>query len=178
MCLPSSDFIVDIGETSSSDSSSISAEELMCHGSLSTCVSKSGTSQSCAGPVVRTLHYHNPGICRVLFIGHSAKKPSPSPSAVTATFLCRVLSGTRQTSLPSVREKVFGKEGFADALCVEPSLTSTTLGKDDDSGSAPYGPIYMYSIVLCDIPILPLISLSLVRHRIVIVVTSSIHIFH
>jgi hypothetical protein len=33
--------------------------------------------------------------------GHSAKPPSPSPGAVTDAFLCRVLSGTRQTSLPS-----------------------------------------------------------------------------
>jgi hypothetical protein len=35
-------------------------------------------------------------------------------------------------SLPSAREKVLGKEGFADALCVEPSLPSATLGKDFD----------------------------------------------
>jgi hypothetical protein len=33
-------------------------------------------------------------------------------------------------SLPSAREKVLGKEGFADALCAEPSLPSATLGKD------------------------------------------------
>jgi hypothetical protein len=31
--------------------------------------------------------------------------------------------------LPSVREKALGKEGFADALCAEPSLPSVTLGK-------------------------------------------------
>jgi hypothetical protein len=49
--------------------------------------------------------------------------------AVTAAFLCRVLPGTRQTYLPSAREKVLGKEGFADALFVEPSLPSVTLGK-------------------------------------------------
>jgi hypothetical protein len=55
---------------------------------------------------------------------HSAKPPSPSPGAVTVAFLCRVLSGTRQTSLPSAREKALGKEGFADALFVEPSLPS------------------------------------------------------
>jgi hypothetical protein len=60
--------------------------------------------------------------------GHSSKTPSPSPGAVTAAFLCRVLSGTRQTSLPSAREKVLDKEGFADALYVEPSLPSVTLG--------------------------------------------------
>jgi hypothetical protein len=40
-----------------------------------------------------------------------------------------VLLGTRQTSLPSVREKVLDKEGFADALFAEPSLPSVTLGK-------------------------------------------------
>jgi hypothetical protein len=68
-------------------------------------------------------------LCRVLLGRHSAKTPSPSPIAVTAAFLCRVLPGTRQTSLPSVREKVLGKEGFADALFVEPSLPSVTLGK-------------------------------------------------
>jgi hypothetical protein len=46
--------------------------------------------------------------------------------AVTAAFLCRVLPGTRQTSLPSARKKVLGKEGFADALFAEPSLPSVT----------------------------------------------------
>jgi hypothetical protein len=61
--------------------------------------------------------------------GHSAKPPSPSPGAVTAAFLCRVLPGNRQTSLPSAREKVLDKEGFADALFAEPSLPSVTLGK-------------------------------------------------
>jgi hypothetical protein len=63
-------------------------------------------------------------------LGHSAKTPSPSPGAVTAAFLCRVLSGTQQTTLSSAREKVLGKEGFADALCAETSLPSATLGKD------------------------------------------------
>jgi hypothetical protein len=53
-------------------------------------------------------------------LGHSAKTPSPSPGAVTAAFLCRVPPGTRQTFLPSAREKVLGKEGFVDALCAEP----------------------------------------------------------
>jgi hypothetical protein len=61
--------------------------------------------------------------------GHSAKPPSPSPGAVTAAFLCRVLSGTRQRGLPSAREKALGKEGFADALFAELSLPSVTLGK-------------------------------------------------
>jgi hypothetical protein len=50
------------------------------------------------------------------------------PNAVTVAFLCRVPTGTRQTSLPSAREKVLGKEGFTDALCAEPSLPSATLG--------------------------------------------------
>jgi hypothetical protein len=58
--------------------------------------------------------------------GHSAKPPSPSPSAVTAAFLCRVLSGTRQISLPSAREKALGKERFADALFAEPFLPNVT----------------------------------------------------
>jgi hypothetical protein len=40
-----------------------------------------------------------------------------------------VLSDTWQTYLPSAQGKVLGKEGFADALCVEPSLPSATLGK-------------------------------------------------
>jgi hypothetical protein len=31
--------------------------------------------------------------------------------------------------LPSAREKVLGKEGFADVLFAEPSLPSATLGK-------------------------------------------------
>ena len=56
-------------------------------------------------------------------LGHPAKTPSPSPGAVTAAFLYRVLP------LPSAREKVLGKEGFADALFAEPSLPSVTLGK-------------------------------------------------
>jgi hypothetical protein len=62
-------------------------------------------------------------------LGHSAKTPSPSPGVVTAAFLCRVPPDTRQISLPSAREKVLGKEGFADALCVEPSLPSARLDK-------------------------------------------------
>jgi hypothetical protein len=57
-------------------------------------------------------------LCRVLSGRHSAKTPSPSPGAVTAAFF-----------LPSAREKVLGKEGFADALCAKPSLPSATLGK-------------------------------------------------
>jgi hypothetical protein len=68
-------------------------------------------------------------LCRVLSGRHSAKTPSLSPDAVTAAFLCRVPKGTRQTFLPSAREKVLDKEGFVDALCTEPSLPSATLGK-------------------------------------------------
>jgi hypothetical protein len=67
--------------------------------------------------------------------GHSAKPPSPSPGAVTAAFLCRVLSGTRQTSLPSAREKALGKEGFADALFAEPSLPSVFEASPSASGT-------------------------------------------
>jgi hypothetical protein len=63
-------------------------------------------------------------------LGHSAKTLSPSPVAVTATFLCRLLSGTWQRTLPSAREKVLSKDGFVDALYVEPSLPSATLGKE------------------------------------------------
>jgi hypothetical protein len=40
-----------------------------------------------------------------------------------------VLPDTRQRNLPSAREKVLGKEVFADALFAEPSLPSVTLGK-------------------------------------------------
>jgi hypothetical protein len=47
--------------------------------------------------------------------GHSAKPPSPSTGAVTVAFIWR--------------EKVLGKEVFADALFAEPSLPSVTLGK-------------------------------------------------
>jgi hypothetical protein len=82
-------------------------------------------------------------LCRVLPGRHSAKITSlPSvtrntrqsrrlrhPGAVTAVIFCRVLSDTRQRSLPSAREKALGKEGFADALFTEPSLPSVTLGK-------------------------------------------------
>jgi hypothetical protein len=60
---------------------------------------------------------------------HRQRRCLRHPVAVTAAFLCRVPPGTRQTSLPSAREKVLGKEGFADALCAEPYLPSATLGK-------------------------------------------------
>jgi hypothetical protein len=61
---------------------------------------------------------------------HSAKTPSPSPGAVTTAFLCRVLPGTRQRLCRVLEKKVLGKEGFVDALCVEPCLPSAALGKD------------------------------------------------
>jgi hypothetical protein len=51
-------------------------------------------------------------------LGHSVKTPSPSTRRRNGCF-----------SLPSAREKVLGKKGFADALYVEPSLPSATLGK-------------------------------------------------
>jgi hypothetical protein len=80
-------------------------------------------------------------LCRVPLGRHSAKG-TPLPSvvldtrqrnrlrylvAVTATFLCRVFTGTRQTSLPSAREKVLDKEGFADVLFAEPSHSAKPL---------------------------------------------------
>jgi hypothetical protein len=61
--------------------------------------------------------------------GHLAKPPSPLPGAITAAFLCRVLSGTRQRGLPSARDKALGKEAFADAVFAETSLPSVTHGK-------------------------------------------------
>jgi hypothetical protein len=85
--------------------------------------------------------------------GHSAKPPSLSPGVVTAAFLCRVLSGTRQRGLPSAREKALDKECFADALFAEPFFAEChtrqslcrvflrlrrvlrSLGKAIDSGS-------------------------------------------
>jgi hypothetical protein len=64
-----------------------------------------------------------------------AEPPSPSPGAVTTAFLCRVLSGTRQRSLPSAREKALGKEGFADVLFAEPSLPSVFKASPSASGT-------------------------------------------
>jgi hypothetical protein len=40
--------------------------------------------------------------------------------------------------LPSAREKVLDKEGFADALFTEPSLPSVTLGVTLGKGFADY----------------------------------------
>jgi hypothetical protein len=55
------------------------------------------------------------------------------PSAAGQTLGKDVVSVTRRRndwfSLPSAREKVLGKEGFADALCAKPSLPSVTLSK-------------------------------------------------
>jgi hypothetical protein len=44
--------------------------------------------------------------------GHSAKTPSPSPVTVTAAFLCRVLPGTQQNSLPSAQKKYSAKKAL------------------------------------------------------------------
>jgi hypothetical protein len=63
-------------------------------------------------------------LCRVPFVGHSAKKALPRAALDKVR-----LPGTRQTSLPSAREKILGKEAFADVLFAEPSLPSATLGK-------------------------------------------------
>jgi hypothetical protein len=60
-------------------------------------------------------------------LGHSAKTPSPSTRRRNDFFSLPI--GTRQTSLLSAREKVLGKEGFADTLYAEPSLPSATLSK-------------------------------------------------
>jgi hypothetical protein len=70
------------------------------------------------------------------------------PDTRKRELLCRVSAGTlgkgavsvnrRRNgcfSLPSAREKVLGKEGFADALYVESSLPSVTLGKEPDMGT-------------------------------------------
>jgi hypothetical protein len=57
-------------------------------------------------------------------LGHSAKKPSPSPRRCDGGFS---LPNTSWHS--ATQEKVLGKEGFADKICVESSLPSATLGK-------------------------------------------------
>jgi hypothetical protein len=56
--------------------------------------------------------------------------------------------------LPSAREKVLGKKGFADTLCAEPTLPSATLGKvvaECFSG---------FADVLCAEPTLPSVALG------------------
>jgi hypothetical protein len=51
--------------------------------------------------------------------GHLAKPPSPSPGAVTAAFLCQVLSGTRQRRLCrcTVRRAFFAECNTRQSLC-------------------------------------------------------------
>jgi hypothetical protein len=70
---------------------------------------------------------------------HSAKTPSPSPRRHGGGFSLPSTSWYSAKSLPSAREKILGKEGFADVLCVEPSLSSVfqvlPSGKAVDSGS-------------------------------------------
>jgi hypothetical protein len=44
-------------------------------------------------------------ICRVLLGGHSTQARSPSPSAVTATFPCRVPSSFIECSIKNIRER-------------------------------------------------------------------------
>jgi hypothetical protein len=60
---------------------------------------------------------------------HSVKTSSPSPRHRDGGFSLPSTSWHSAKSVPSAREKVLGKEGFADVLCVEPSLPSATLGK-------------------------------------------------
>jgi hypothetical protein len=62
-------------------------------------------------------------------LGHWAKTSSPSPRRRNGGFSLPSTSWHSTKSLPSAREKVLGKEGFADVMCTEPSLPSTTLGK-------------------------------------------------
>ena len=57
-------------------------------------------------------------LCRVSLDGHSAQAPSPSPGAVTATFLCRVPSDTRQSlcqlSNKNNRQRIVADVQFAE----------------------------------------------------------------
>jgi hypothetical protein len=61
---------------------------------------------------------------------HSAKMSSPSPHRCDVGFSLPSTPWHSAKSVPSAREKVLGKEAFADVLFVEPSLSSATLGKD------------------------------------------------
>jgi hypothetical protein len=54
---------------------------------------------------------------------------SPSPRRRDGGFSLSSTSWHSAKTLPSAREKVLGKEGFADVLCTEPYLSSVTLGK-------------------------------------------------
>jgi hypothetical protein len=60
---------------------------------------------------------------------HSAKTSSPSPRRRDGGFSLSSTTWHSVKSVPSAREKVLSKEGFADVLCAEPSLPSVTLGK-------------------------------------------------
>ena len=62
-------------------------------------------------------------------LGHSAKTPSLSPRRRDGGFSLSSTSWHSTKSLPSVREKVLGKEVFADEMCVKLSLSSATVGK-------------------------------------------------
>jgi hypothetical protein len=60
---------------------------------------------------------------------HSAKIALPSGKHSTKMALGKGPSAAVYSWRPSAQEKVLGKDGFADALYVEPSLLSATLGK-------------------------------------------------
>jgi hypothetical protein len=79
---------------------------------------------------------------------HSAKTPSPLPSAVTATFLYRVLTDTRQSTIKSTRQRsrcrctvrraLFTECHTRQRLCrvfFRLCLVLQALGKALDSGS-------------------------------------------
>jgi hypothetical protein len=86
------------------------------------CHTRHSTKYLTGGPLWRIL-------CRVLLGRHSAKvTPLPSVAWDTRQRL-RLRHRNGCFSLPSAREKVLGKDGYADALYDEPSLPSATLGK-------------------------------------------------
>jgi hypothetical protein len=60
---------------------------------------------------------------------HLANVSSPSPWRHDGDFSLPSTVWHSAKSLPSAREKVLGKEVFADVLFAEPSLPSATLGK-------------------------------------------------
>jgi hypothetical protein len=76
----------------------------------------------CRGPRVGTRQ-------RVPTCWHSAKLPSPSPRRRDGGFYLSSTAWHSAKSVPSVREKVLGKEGFADVLCAESSLSSVISAK-------------------------------------------------
>jgi hypothetical protein len=61
---------------------------------------------------------------------HSAKTPSPSPRRRDSRFSLPSTVWHSTKSVPSAREKLLGKEDFADVLFAESFLPSATLGKD------------------------------------------------